>query len=279
VTEGPLLGPGRKLSDGECQAALDALRVITRVVLFEFMRQPRDIRDNMLRNYVARAEKLAHSVFVLWGLEDFQSCGILFRCLLERYFLIRHLWDTNGFEEFERWSFLEEFKAVQRVRGDDAVDTSRSDLFVPPTDQQRKRAAALFKEPPKWRRPKAEDVAKSLHLGFLYTYGYLHASAQVHPMADDGLQDFHMVTGAMPAPDFPDQSAVLSNTLLVNTLLLQDAMNASSMRWMAVVFNALNDVREFLADGHFDVTDRISTLAAAFQQNMVLSESKPNGDA
>ena len=138
----------------------------------------------------------------------------------------------------------------------------------------RGRAAALFKTPPKWRRPKAEDVAKALDLGFLYTYGYLHASAQVHPMADDGLQDFHLLTGAEPAPEFPDQSAVLGNTLLVNTMLLQDAMNASSMRWMALVFNALNDIREFLVSGQHDTIERLATLAAAFQQNMVLSESR-----
>lgn len=279
MTEAPQLGPGRKLADDERRSALDALHLATGVVLFEFMREPRGIRDNILRNYVARAEKLTQAVFVLWALDDFQGCGILFRCLLERYLLIRHLWDTGAFEDFEEWSFFEQFKAVQRVRGDSAVDTSRSDLFVPPTDQQRERAAALFKNPPKWRRPKAEDVAKALDLGFLYTYGYLHASAQVHPMADDGLQDFHLLTGAEPAPDFPDQSAVLGNSLLVNTMLLQDAMNASSMRWMALVFNSLADIREFLATSQHDMTERMSTLAAAFHQNMVLSEPRPTENA
>lgn len=269
------LGAGRRLCDDECQTALEALHLVTSVVLFEFMREPHEVRDNLLRNYVARADKLAHAVFALWKLDDFQDCWILFRCLLERYFLVRHLWDTDAFEDFESWSFLEQFKAVQRVRSDDTVDTSRSDLFVPPTDQQRMRAAALFRNPPTWRRPKAEKVAKASDLGFLYTYGYLHASAQVHPMADDGLQDFHLLTGAEPAPNFPDQSAVLTNTLLVNTMLLQDAMNASSMRWMALVFNALDDIREFLADGQYDMTERMYTLAGAFRQNLVLSEAGP----
>ena len=141
MTNGLQLGPGRKPSDDEYRAILDALHLVTAVVLFEFMREPREIRDNILRDYVARAEKLTQAVFVLWALDDFQDCWILFRCLLERYFLIRHLWDTDGFEDFEEWSFFEEFKAVQRVRGDNAVDTGRSDLFVPPTDKQRKRAA------------------------------------------------------------------------------------------------------------------------------------------
>lgn len=98
-------------------------------------------------------------------------------------------------------------------------------------------------------------------------------------MADDGLQDFHLLTGAEPAPRFPDQSAVLGNTLLVSTMLLQDAMNASSMRWMALVFNALNDIREYLATGQYDMAERMTTLATAFRQNLVLTDSKATGSA
>jgi hypothetical protein len=275
VTDRPRLGPGRKLSDDQCRTVLDALHIITGAVLFEFAREPRDIRDTILRNLVARAYRLVAAVFTLWGIEDYQDCWILHRCLLERWFHLVSLDQTDSFETFEAWSFLEQYKAVHRVASDSSVDTSRGDLFVPPTPSQKRRASQLFKSPPEWRRPTVEDVAKGADMRFLYTYGYSHASARVHPMADDGLQDFHIVTGLEPAPTFPDQSAVLTNTLLVDTMILQDAMNASTMSWIALVYDTLSDVREYLGSGQADFSRRLVDLAGAARQGTALSGSAP----
>lgn len=180
---------------------------------------------------------------------------------------------TDSFEAFEAWSFLEQVKAEGRVLGDSTVDTTRGDLFVPLTPEQKARAKSLFRDPPTWRRPKAEDVAKELGMRFLYTYGYSHASAWVHPMADDGDQDFHRITGLGPAPPMPDQSTVLANTLLVDSLILQDAMNASTMSWMALVFNVITDIREFMASADTSFIARLSQLSEAFRQGLPLSHS------
>lgn len=270
------LGSRRELSDDDCELIRAALKLISSAVLFEFAREPRGIREGILGNLVARAQRVLDGVFALWALRDYQDCLVLFRCLLERYFLLVDLWENDSFELFEEWSFLEQFKAVQRVLGDESVDTGREDLFVPPTPEQKRRATQLFRHPPQWRRPKAEDVAKRQGLWFLYTYGYDQASAHVHPMASDGMEDFYLLTGLIPAPAFPDQSSVLRNTLLLDTMIVQDAMNASRMRWMQVVWDALDDVRKFMADDEKDLTAQVATLNAAFRQDLVLSQTDPD---
>jgi hypothetical protein len=264
----------KKLSDEQYRKVLDAVHIVAGIVLFEFAQEPRNSRDTILRNAVARADMLARSIFALWDLRDYQDCWILHRCLLDRLFHLVNLGQTGGFEEFEAWSFLEQYKAVHRIESDPAIDSAKLDLVALPTPEQKQRARELFKCPPKWKRPKAEDVAKQLGMRFLYTYGYDHASAHVHPMANDGLQDFHTITGLEPAPTFPDQTTVLSNTVLVTTMILQEVLNASTMLWMALVYNALNDVREYLASGESDYESRLAVLVRAVQQHTRLSQPK-----
>lgn len=273
MTDGLSLTPGRKLSEEQYRSALEALHVVTGAVLFEFAREPREVRDTILRNLVARAYRLMTAIFALWRVDDFQDCWILHRSLLERWFHLVNLDETDSFETFEAWSFLEQYKAVHRVTSDANVDTSSSDLFVPLTPPQKRRVTELLKSPPDWRRPRPEDVAKNADMRFLYKYGYDHASARVHPMADDGLQDFHIITGLEPAPTFPDQSAVLTNTLLVDTMIIQDAMNASTMSWMSLVYNTLTDVRASLGSDDVDFSERVAQLVAAYRQGTALSES------
>ena len=107
----------------------------------------------------------------------------------------------------------------------------------------------MSKNPPKWQRPKAEDVAKSMNLSFLYKYGYDFASTHVHPMANDGHQDFYTLTKLKPTPPFPDQISVLSNSILVSSLILQEALNLSSLRWRRVLWDYLEQMRLFLEKG------------------------------
>ena len=72
----------------------------------------------------------------------------------------------------------------------------------------------------------AEDVAKHLGMRFLYSYGYDYASTHVHPMANDGILDFFIITKLKRAQDFPDQRVLLSNTVLTGSMIVQQALNA-----------------------------------------------------
>ena len=67
------------------------------------------------------------------------------------------------------------------------------------TLEQNERAKALSKNLPVWQRPKAEEVAKQLNMRFLYRFGYDFGSTHVHPMANDGQQDFFTITKVLEA--------------------------------------------------------------------------------
>ncbi len=177
--------------------ALDAFHGISEIILFEFVRQQEHDRDLIIRNVIARTDVMARAVFRLWDLQDYQDCWILHRCLLDRLFHLSHLHAENEFEVFEAWSFLEQHSAINRVRSDSAFAHALESKLFEVTPVQEERARLLSKNPPRWRRPKAEEVAKRLNMRFLYRFGYDYASTHVHPMANDGQQDFFTdLTGA-----------------------------------------------------------------------------------
>jgi hypothetical protein len=254
------------------QEALQAFHVAAGTVLFEFARDGEGYRNVIIRNFIARADMTARAIFQLWTMEDYQDCWVLHRCLLDRLFHLRYLNDSDGFDTFEAWSFLEQYKAMNRVRSDPEVQGAREHDLFNFTDEQKKRAGHLLDNPPQWRRPKPEVVAKDMDMRFLYVYGYDFASTHVHPMANDGDQDFHTITGLEPRPDYPDQRTVLANTLLVATLLVQEGLNASTLLWRQLVYGVFEDLRRFLDSGSTDYRQRLLTMVSAVQQGTVMCE-------
>jgi hypothetical protein len=269
----PKFEPDNQLSVDIFEEALQAFHVAAGIVLFEFARHCEGYRDIIIRNFIARADITARGVFQLWALEGYHDCWVLHRCLLDRLFHLHYLHATDTFDEFEEWSFLQQCKTVNRVWSDPEVKGARElDLFTL-NNEQRKRFGDLSQKPPQWRRPKAEDVAKDMGMRFLYVYGYDFASTHVHPMANDGEQDFHTITGMEPRPDFPDQRTVLSNTLLVATLLVQEGLNASTLLWRQLVYGVFEDLRRFLDSGATNYRERLLTMTNAVQEGTVLSQS------
>jgi hypothetical protein len=92
---------------------------------------------------------------------------------------------------------------------------------------------------------KGRDAAKRMGLTLLYKYGYDYASRYVHPMANDGQDDFYTITHL--EPEVSDAGiVVLSNSILIASMILQEALNSSSLCWRAVVYNAIEGIRDFL---------------------------------
>lgn len=257
------------------EEGLQAFHAVSGAVLFEFAREPRADRDLIIRNFIARTNTMARGVFALYRLGDYQDCWILFRCLLDRLFHLHAIATRNEFEVFEAWSFLEQYNAQNRVRSNPEFRGAvESEMFaIKPEDKER--ARHLSANPPQWRRPFVEDVAKSLNMAFLYRFGYDYASTHVHPMANDGWQDFYTITKLEPPSDFPDQRSALVNTLLVATMVVQVGLNASSLYWMALLYNCLDDLRQFIGTGSLEYRARLATLATVSQQGSRLSSATP----
>ena len=125
------------------EEALSAFHATAGMLLFEFARENRSIRDTIIRNFIARADMMAQAVFHLWALQDYQDGWILHRCLLDRLFHLWHLQQYDQFELFEEWSFLEQYDAINRVRSEpEFADASESKLFGV-TPEQKERAQAI----------------------------------------------------------------------------------------------------------------------------------------
>ncbi|OPX92554.1 MAG: hypothetical protein A4E53_00419 [Pelotomaculum sp. PtaB.Bin104] len=228
---------------------LSAFHAISGLILFEFARENANTRDIIIRNFIARSDMMTRSVFTLWDLHAYQDCWIIHRCLIDRLFHLWQLQQSDEFEVFEAWSFFEQFKAVNRVRSDPEFSGALNSKFFEITPEQKVRASAIQKNPPIWRRPKAEDAAKGLDMGFLYRFGYDFASSHIHPMANDGQQDFYTITKLEPVPDFPEHRVVLSNSLLIATMLVQQGLNSSTLSWRSLVYDFFDDLRRMLGTG------------------------------
>ena len=105
----------------------------------------------------------------------------------------------------------------------------------------------LKSKAPRWRRPKAEDVAKSMDLNFLYRFGYDYASTHVHPMAQEGEIDSSRLLSPQNHQSLPD-ATVVRNSILVYSMLIQEGLNATSVQWHVIIYDFIDQLREFLND-------------------------------
>jgi len=229
-------------------------------VIYEFAMRPCDTKHLILRNTLSRSSMSLKAIFALWNISDFQGGWTIHRTLLERLFHIIDLDANDSYKDFEEWSFYEQYKAQNRVKSDPNFKHEATKPFYKLSPEKSDRAKKLSKSPPKWRRAKAEDVAKSVELSFLYRFGYDFASMHVHPMANDGEQDFFTVTRLEAPALFPDQMSLLSNTLLAATLILQEVLNQSAYKWRRILWDYIDGVRHFLGTGDDSYKDLFTRL-------------------
>jgi hypothetical protein len=65
-------------------------------------------------------------------------------------------------------------------------------------------------------------------------------------MANDGQEDFFNITHLEPKPNFPEWKIALSNSILAGSLIVQEALNASTLSWRRIVYDAVDGVRKAL---------------------------------
>jgi len=261
-------------TDKEYRMATETYARLTGLFLFQFARHPLDTKNIIIQNFVARSIAMVRGIRCLWDIGDFQDCWILHRSLIDRYFHLVALGNDSSYKAFDDWSFMRQYKAQTRVRSDPNCKNILDSPNFTPTAEQKSRYAALAKSPPVWKRPKAEDLAKGAGISPLYDYGYDFASTHVHPMANDGLEDFYAITKLEPKPDFPPHVSVLHNSLLVGCLIANQALNQSDFRWMALVFDFYDHLLRFLETGS---TDYMHTFAKLVSLGANVKLCEPNG--
>ena len=244
------------------------------IILSQFALLDRIKRNNILSSFIARCDRMVHAIFQLCEGDDLHDSWIIHRCLIDRLFHIHDLGEKDEFELFEDWSFFEQYKALNKVNSDQSIKDFKSVDDIKLTDHQKKRGKKLEKNPPKWRRPHAEQVAKDLNMQFFYKYGYDYASRYVHPMANEGEIDFNLLLEFSSNKREREKKIILSNTLLVYIVILQESLRISDYLWVSMVNNFLTNTLLFLDNGSNDFKLDLLKLSKYFRSYKNLAKAK-----
>ena len=183
--------------------------IYTKSLLFAFVKNSTSIRDTIIRNFIARGMTTLLSIEELWKDEHYQDCWILNRALLDRFFHLVELDKENSFGTFDEWSFVKQYEARNKALSDPELK-GRLDLSEwKITDVQKERYRSLKTKNVHWSRPRSEDVARGAELEFLYKYGYDYGSTHVHPMSNDGQEDFLRLTGIQEEGFVPSDRKII----------------------------------------------------------------------
>lgn len=169
------------------------------------------------------------------------------RVMVDRLVHLHALAKRGDWRLFDDWSFVWQYEADQRALSDPYISNKAAAAQPKRTKEQLARYRELMSQRPQWKRPKAKDVFRELQLPFLYDYCYDYASSQVHPMANDGEEDFLVLTHVKPEGLEMDRRVILNNSVLIHTMILQEGLNVSGMRWRVLVFDFISNARLGLA--------------------------------
>ena len=228
---------------------VQTFRVFCGLVLLSYAKHTTAPRDVTIGHFMARGMVCLENILRVWEAGSESDAWILHRALLDRLFHLHALADRNEFSAFEDFSFMARYEVRHKLLSHPEFKTRVPDHLRRLQQEEKERYEALHRKGGRWTRPKAEDVAKTMGMGFLYHFGYDLASTQVHPMARDGEADFERLTappGTHPLPD----ATVVRNSILAESMLVQEGLNASSLQWRRIVYDFLDQIRTFLIDGN-----------------------------
>jgi hypothetical protein len=231
--------PSDYLTPEQYDELFETIEGFSLIVLQSLASNSTSVRDVIIRNFIAKGLTCSRSILHIWKFGDYDNCWGIYRIMLDRLFHLQSLWDKNEFEVFEKWSFLQQYKARQDARSDPELQKMVNPKRVSFTPDEKRRYNQLSKEGIKWARPKVENVAKSQKLSFLYKYGYDYASTLVHPMATDGANDFQQLMQVVKTIP-QDSLSILQDATLAQLLLIQMGLNASSLQWRTIMYDFLD---------------------------------------
>ena len=242
-----MLEPPRYSTPDEYGELIKSLHAFTAIALFGFLDERAELRDQVIRTFIARGQTILESIEALWRMRHFQDCYSLYRCLLDRVFHLHVLDRDDSFEHFDDWCFLQQFKLANYARSHPGFQ-GRPEVHTFSENEKDRYQDLLRESSSPWRRPDPLKTAKDMDLAELYHLGYDYASQHVHPMANDGDEDFERITMLRTEPRF-DQRSVLSNSILVQLLLVRNGLTASTFEWRRLFETFLEECRAFLLSG------------------------------
>jgi hypothetical protein len=88
------------LSESEYFQAVAVLTEFTRIILNSYAQCSDEIRDTIIRNFIARSITALNGVIQLWQAQDYHDCWVLNRAIFDRLFYLESLGSESSFELF-----------------------------------------------------------------------------------------------------------------------------------------------------------------------------------
>ena len=170
----------------------------------------------------------------------------------------------DSFSQFEDFSFVKTYEARERLLRDPDM-TKKIPASLSELQKAGKARYQKIKSKGRlWSRPKAKDVAKEMDMGFLYTLGYDYGSTHIHPMAEDGESDYELlITPEMKREPLTDET-VLRNSLIIQTMLIREGMNGTTVQWRRIVYDFLDQIMRSLEDGNIQYAETFYKIGKAY---------------
>ena len=231
------LGTAKQLTRADYFDAIETLQKFTQLLLPRLPApSDSDVRIKTIGNFIARGSVLLKSIFVLLATGNENDCWILFRALVDRAILLWHLIHEQEFNAFQEWSDQQKLKMVEDYLSSQKVRLLMTADQVKLFESRRTELRGLVNYRPKseWRRPSAKQVAKQMDLPALHLLGYDFPSSMVHPLADDGEQEFEQMVG-IPINFREDEVAILQNSLWTQAYLVHTGIRGLQGEWLNLV--------------------------------------------
>ena len=125
-----------------------------------------------------------------------------------------------------------------------------------------------------WERPNAKKELSQKPLNVLYIGGYNFASTKVHPMADDGKDDFARLVMQQPNPK-AHSIEVVHNSFGIFLLILNEWFRSNEVLWRSFVEVFYTQMFDFLEKGSKEYQ---TTYSWAQQFGQDLPWCEPNSE-
>lgn len=237
---------------------------------------PNTFKNRILRNFIASAISRLDSILRLFEANNYDDCWILHRALVDRYVHLRSLVRKNDFDEFERWSFQRRFRDADTALNNPQVAAQFGpELMKQARELRRTNQTRMNQEPQSnWRRPSAKQELSGQTLSPLFIGGYNFASTKVHPMDDDGKDDFARLVMRTPNPQ-ARTIEVIHNSFVVFMLTINEWFKSEEVLWRSFVESFYMQLLEFLETG---TKDYVATCATALQLDPIIKWCEPAGE-
>lgn len=209
-------------------------------------------KDAILRNFLAKSISQLMTISALNRLGQTLDCFIIYRSMVDRLAHLYFLERSNTYKEFEEWSFVKQFDLNNNSLSDTNFKDRIEKEFFKPSDLKKARYKELKEQGVNWKRPDIEKEFKQKDLYFIYKFGYDYASSHVHPMANDGMIEYFNLIPNPPREIVEHEKhqshLITKNSTLVASLIVNECLNNSSLKWRAIVFNFIDSFRKAIND-------------------------------